>query len=79
MDQVHIDRMLKWGIVFSILWLAGLGSIFAFMSGLKARKAINASNGTMVGTGRAWWCIAVGALGFAFWLPIILIGVYNQF
>ena len=78
MNQDQIDRILKWGIIFSVLWLAGLGSLFAIISGLKARKAINASNGTLVGTGRAWWCLVVGGLGLAFWLPIILIGVSNQ-
>lgn len=79
MNQDQIDRILKWGILFSILWLAGLGSLFAITSGLKARKAINASNGILLGTGRVWWCFVVGGLGLAFWLPIILIGVSNQF
>ena len=79
MDQIQIDKILKWGIVFSIIWLAGLGSLFAILLGLKARKAINASNGTLIGIGRVRWCLIVGVLGLAFWLPIILIGVWNQF
>ncbi len=66
MNQEQIDRMLKWGIVFSILWLAGLGSLFAIIAGSKAKKAIYASNGTLVGTGKALWCLVVGGLGLAF-------------
>ncbi len=79
MNQDQIDKTLKWGIVFSIVWLTGLGSLFAIVLGLKARKAINTSGGTLIGTGRVWWCLVVGGLGLAFWLPIILIGFRNQF
>jgi len=79
MNQDQIDKTLKWGIVFSIVWLMGLGSLFAILLGLKARKAINTSGGTLIGTGRVWWCLVVGGLGLAFWLPIILIGFRNQF
>jgi len=79
MNQDQIDKTLKWGIVFSIVWLMGLGSLSAIVLGLKARKAINTSGGTLIGTGRVWWCLVVGGLGLAFWLPIILIGFRNQF
>ena len=79
MNQDQIDKTLKWGIVFSIVWLTGLGSLFAIVLGLKARKAINTSGGTLIGTGRVLWCLVVGGLGLAFWLPIILIGFRNQF
>ena len=79
MNQDQIDKTLKWGIVFSIVWLMGLGSLLAILLGLKARKAINTSGGTLIGTGRVWWCLVVGGLGLAFWLPIILIGFRNQF
>ncbi len=34
MNQVQVDKILKWGFMFSILWLAGLGSLIAFASGL---------------------------------------------
>lgn len=73
MKQDQIDRILKWGIVFSILWLAGIGSLFSIIVGLKTRKVINESNGALVGTGRAWWCLVAGGLGLAFWLPIVFI------
>lgn len=72
MNQDQIDRTLKWGIVFSIVWLMGLGSLFAVLSGLKARKAINASGGALVGTGKVWWCLIVGGLGIAFWLALFV-------
>ena len=79
MTQEQVDRKLSWGIVFSICWIAGIGSILAVMSGLKANRAINSSNGTLVGKGKAWWCIIVGAIGLILWVPILIIGVVNQF
>jgi len=78
MNQNEIDSMLKKGIIFSILWLAGIGSLIAIIAGNKAKKAINASNGKLQGKGRALWCLIVGGVGLLFWLPIILIGIVNQ-
>jgi len=77
-NQGKIDSMLKWGIVFSIIWLAGIGSLISFIIGYKARKAIKGSNHELVGSGRAAWCLIVGGLGILFWLPIIFIAVRNQ-
>jgi len=70
---------LKWGIVFSLLWLAGIGSIVALLLGWKAIIAIKASNGTLVGAGRGWWCLIVGGLGLLFWLALVIVGISNQF
>jgi hypothetical protein len=77
--QSQIYRTLKWGIIFSVLWLGGLGSLLAVIFGFKANKAINASSGTLVGKGRAWWCIVVGGIGVALWFPVLIIGIINQF
>jgi hypothetical protein len=79
MNQTQIDNMLKWGIVFSVIWIGGLGSLIALILGAKARRIIKASSGTLLGTGRAWWCLVVGILGLAVWLPMIVIGITNQF
>jgi hypothetical protein len=62
MTQDQIDRSLKWGIVFSIFWLVGLGSLYAFIQGLRARNAIARSEGNLIGTGKAWWCIIAGGV-----------------
>lgn len=79
MNQGQIDKMLKWGIIFSVIWLAGLGSLASFIIGVKAKRKIKPSDATLTGIGKAWWCIVVGALGVALWLPMILIGFLNQF
>ena len=79
MKQDQIDKMLKWGIIFSVIWLDGLGSLAAFIIGVKTRNRIKASGGILTGTGRALWCLVVGAFGLALWVPMILIGIINQF
>ena len=79
MTQDQVDRNLKWGIIFSIVWLAGIGSLLATIFGFRAKQAISASNGALVGKGRAWWCLIVGGLGIILWLPIIIIAIINQF
>jgi hypothetical protein len=70
--QVKVSKILSLGFVFSIVWLAGIGSFIAFISGLRARKMINQSNGEIGGLKLAWWCIIVGALGMIIF-PLVVI------
>jgi len=79
MTQDQLDRNLRWGIIFSIVWLMGIGSLVAVVLGFKAKRAIKASNGSLIGIGRTWWCLIVGGLGIFFWVPVVIIGVVNQF
>jgi len=62
--QPKLNAMLRWGVVFSIVWLAGLGSLIALVQGLRARQILNA-HPELSGKGRALWCIVVGGLGVA--------------
>ncbi|MDQ6787855.1 MAG: hypothetical protein M3033_13695 [Acidobacteriota bacterium] len=70
--QIKVSKILSRGFVFSIVWLAGIGSLIAFVSGVKARKIINQSDSKIVGIKMAWWCIIVGALGMIL-LPLFVI------
>lgn len=71
-EQAELDGILSEGIVFSLLWLAGIGSFIAFRSGLRARRLIASSRGSLQGIGRAWWCLIVGAAGVAFCIAVVL-------
>ncbi|MDQ6827797.1 MAG: hypothetical protein M3081_02915 [Gemmatimonadota bacterium] len=77
--QDRVDALLRRGVIFSILWLAGIGSAIAFVSGLRARRLIVASNGTLRGGGRVWWCLIVGGVGIILWTPLVVVGIFNQF
>ncbi len=71
--QYRVDSMLQFGIICSIVWMMGLGSLYALLCGLRAKSIIKASGGQLVGTRRATWCIIVGGIGMAVWLPIFAV------
>ncbi len=78
LNQDQLDSLLMRGVLFSILWLMGFGSLYAFWCGIRARRMIRASNGTLTGSGKTWWCLVVGGIGMAVWFPIIIVGVANN-
>ena len=69
--QIKVSKILSRGFVFSIVRLAGVGSLIAVVSGLQARKIIKQSGGKIAGIKLAWWCIVVGALGMII-SPVLL-------
>ena len=78
-SQDRVDALLRRGVVFSIVWLAGLGSGIAVLNGIRARRLINASSGAPRGSGRVWWCLIVGGIGLLIWTPIVAVIIVNQF
>jgi len=55
--------LLSMGFVFSITGIGGIGSLVAFIYGLRARKLIKTADYNLHGNSMAWWCIIAGALG----------------
>lgn len=76
--QGKADSLLKLGMVFSILWLAGIGSLCSFILAMKARNIIKQSNGEVIGMGKVWWCLIVGGIGMLIWFPILIMGIINN-
>ena len=64
--------MLRRGIIFSIFWLMGFGSLIAVIQAAKALKIIRQSNGEIRGSGKVMWCFIVGGAGLLFWGYVIL-------
>lgn len=79
LNQRQLDSMLRWAVFFSVVWLFGVGSLFAFVQALRARRYIRESGGALRGSGRVWWCLVVGAIGMVLWLPVLTVGIFNQF
>jgi hypothetical protein len=75
--QIKVSKLLSRGFVCSIVWMGGIGSLIAFVSGLKARKIIRRSGGEIGGMKMAWWCIIAGALGMIV-LPWIIISGFRK-
>ena len=61
--QIKVSKLLALGFVFSIVWLAGIGSFIAFILGVRALRMISDSEIKLSGKILAWWCIIVGGLG----------------
>jgi hypothetical protein len=70
--QRQVDGMLRRGVIFSIFWLMGVGSLIAIIQAVKARKIIRQSNGEISGSGKVMWCFIVGGVGLLFWGYVIL-------
>lgn len=80
-DEGRINRLAIWGVVFSLIWMGGIGSLIAIRNGMKIRRL--ARSNTDLKTHAAFasaWCIVVGVLGILIWIPIILYpGQFNEF
>jgi hypothetical protein len=71
-EQHALNRQLWYGVVFSLIWLFGLGSLYSFIQGIRALRTIRESDYPLQGTLRAWWCVVVGGLGTIFLLCLAL-------
>ena len=61
--QIKVSKILSRGFVFSIVWLGGIGSLIAFISGLYAMRIIDKSKEQIGGIKMAWWCMIAGLIG----------------
>ena len=75
--QHQVDGMLRRGVIFSIFWLMGVGSLIAVIQAVRARRIIQQSNGEIQGMGKVLWCFIVGGIGLLFWGYVLLMLVIN--
>ncbi len=76
--QRQVNDTLRRGILFSLLWLMGIGSAIAIVQGLRARRMIRASGGSLRGLYRAELCLWLGWIGVCVWGLIAVIVIYNK-
>lgn len=70
--QVKVSKLLSLGFVCSLVWLGGIGSLIAFICGVRALNLIKEIDGEISGKGMAWWCIVFGSVGMIV-LPYLII------
>ena len=73
-----LDSMLRKGVVLSIVWLMGIGSLVSVIQAVRAKRIIDESRGTLVGTGKVWWCFIVGGMGLVFWGFVLVMVLINN-
>jgi hypothetical protein len=72
-EQAEVNSLLRRGVVFSIIWLMGFGSVYALFLAWRAHRIMRTSDQKLRGNGKLVWCIAFGLLGVSFWfIPIIV-------
>lgn len=76
--RTRVDELLRWRMIFSILWLTGFGSTVAMISGFEARRLILDSGGELRGMERVRSCLILGILGLLIWVPLVVIGIANN-
>ena len=76
--QHQVNSMLRRGILFSIFWLIGIGSLISIIQGIKALRIIRESNGEIKGMGKVLWCFIVGGSGLLFWGFVILLVIIKS-
>ena len=76
--QQQVDSMLRRGVLFSIFWLMGIGSLIALVQGIKGFRIIRQSNGEIKGMGKVLWCLIVGGAGLLFWAFVILMVIIKS-
>ena len=76
--EIKVSKLLSRGFVFSMVWIGGIGSLMAFICGVKARQIIKPSKVELGGLKMAWWCIIMGADGMIIASLAIISMVMNQ-
>jgi len=72
-QQRKLDRVLRVGLFFGLVWLGGIGSIIAFVSGVRARRIIDSGDGELEGNFRSLACILAGLAGIGMWAVILFV------
>lgn len=77
--QSEVNRIVNRGIIFGIIWIMGIGSIIAILSGFQAKKLIRQSGNTLTGNNKATKSILIGISGFLLWaIAIAIIIVFKK-
>lgn len=70
--QRKVSSLIRIGIIFSIFWIAGIGSIISIVLGVKAINIIKRANVNITGMRGVYWCLIVGGLGLIMSLLIFI-------
>ena len=71
--QIEFDRLTNRGIIFGLIWIMGIGSIIAIISGYQAGKIYKESGNTLEGKNKMTKSYIAGFAGILLWIIAILI------
>ncbi|MEQ8790682.1 MAG: hypothetical protein RIC55_30575 [Pirellulaceae bacterium] len=71
--QQRVDALLTNGVLFSVMWVLGVGSAFSLYLARRAHRTIVASDQRLSGIFWVWWCYVVGLLGVFMGMGLLLL------
>jgi len=77
-EQRSVNSLLGRGVLFSIVWLGGIGSIYSLILARRAKRMIELSEGHLKGMGRVCWCYILGWAGVGIWGLIFLLMIVRS-
>jgi low affinity Fe/Cu permease len=76
--QRYVNRLLSRGVIFSIIWVFGIGSFYSVYLASKAHRIIGESQGRIRGLTSVWWCYINGGIGVVLFTMVLVVMVYNS-
>ena len=76
--QRYVNGLLNRGVIFSIIWVGGIGSFYSLYLATKARRIMRESPGKITGHNRLWWCYLWGGAGVFLFTVGLLVVLYNS-
>jgi hypothetical protein len=77
-QQSEVNALLARALVFSFIWLPGLGSLYSIILARQAHRIIKAPNGRLDGMVRVWWCYLFGGFCIILMLSVVVTVSLNK-
>ncbi|MBK9331956.1 MAG: hypothetical protein IPM96_06015 [Ignavibacteria bacterium] len=74
--RTEFFRLVNRGIVLGTVWIFGIGSVIAIISGYQAGRLLKESGVSIAGSNKIQKCYMIGALGILVDLAVIFIIVF---
>lgn len=71
--QTEVNRLVNRGIILGIVWILGVGSVIALISGFQANNIIKNSGFKLEGKSKVKKCFLIGISGLLVWVIAIFI------
>jgi hypothetical protein len=71
--QIEFNRIVNRGVILGIVWIMGVGSIIALISGFQANKILKEADYNLEGKEKIRKCFVVGIAGLLVWVIAITI------